>query len=70
MRIFNAMKIVEIKDKAQKKAFLELPVALYKNEKNWIRPLDSDIEGIFDKEVNIFVMVKQHVGCCTAMTIK
>jgi len=52
MRIFNVMKIVEIKDKAQKKAFLEFPVALYKTEKNWIRPLDSDIEGIFDKEVN------------------
>jgi len=52
MCIFNAMKIVEIKDKAQKKAFLELPVELYKNERNWIRPLDSDIEGIFDTEVN------------------
>ena len=60
MRIFSAMKIVEIKDKAQKKAFLELPVGLYKNEKNWIRPLDSDIEGIFDKEVNKAQLNQKH----------
>ncbi|MBC7450820.1 MAG: hypothetical protein H7259_04965 [Cytophagales bacterium] len=46
------MKVVEITNKAQKKAFLEFPVALYKTEPNWIRPLDTDIEGIFETEVN------------------
>jgi hypothetical protein len=29
-----------------------LPVRLYKNEANWIRPLDQDIENVFDAEKN------------------
>ena len=36
----------------QKKEFLQLPLKLYKNEKNWIRPLDADIESIFDRTKN------------------
>lgn len=28
--------------------FLELPVRLYRNCPNWIRPLDNDIESVFD----------------------
>lgn len=43
------MKIVEVGDNpTYKKEFLLLPVRLYKNEKNWIRPLDNDIENIFN----------------------
>ncbi len=34
------------------KAFLEFPVKLYANDKNWIRPLDTDIENIFNPDVN------------------
>ncbi len=40
--------ILQVKTKSDIKEFLQLPVTLYKNEKNWIRPLDKDIEEIFD----------------------
>jgi len=46
------MHIKEVETKKDVKAFLELPVALYKNEKNWIRPLDKDVEAVFDKKIN------------------
>jgi len=29
-----------------------LPIRLYKNRPYWIRPLDQDVEGVFDKEKN------------------
>lgn len=46
------MKIKEITTPQDAREFLMLPVRLYKNEKNWIRPLDKDIQSVFDKEVN------------------
>ncbi|MBT1702656.1 hypothetical protein [Chryseosolibacter indicus] len=46
------MNIFEVVTPQQKKEFLTLPVKLYKNEPNWIRPLDKDIENVFDKEKN------------------
>lgn len=46
------MRIVEVNDKRTSKEFLNFPVKLYKNESNWIRPLDKDIEGVFDPKVN------------------
>ena len=46
------MTIQEVTTSAQAKEFLKLPVKLYKHEPNWIRPLDKDIESVFDKEKN------------------
>jgi hypothetical protein len=46
------MKIVEVKSKDHIREFLKLPVRLYKNEPKWIRPLDKDIESVFDTEKN------------------
>jgi hypothetical protein len=46
------MKIHEVITPQQKKDFLMLPVHLYKNEASWIRPLDKDIESVFDPEKN------------------
>ena len=46
------MTIREVISAADKKEFLELPVRLYRNEPNWIRPLNKDIEGIFDPDSN------------------
>ena len=46
------MELVEVKSKAEVQEFLNLPVRLYKNESNWIRPLDKDVEGVFDMGVN------------------
>ncbi len=46
------MQLIEVKSKAEEKAFIKLPVKLYKNEKNWIRPLDKDILAVFDNSKN------------------
>ncbi len=46
------MKLIEVTDKQTAREFLMLPVRLYKGVKNWIRPLDNDIEAVFDKEKN------------------
>ncbi|MFN6943807.1 MAG: hypothetical protein ACK4ND_02595 [Cytophagaceae bacterium] len=46
------MKLIEVKTLTEAREFLLLPVKLYKNDPHWIRPLDKDIEGIFDPNVN------------------
>jgi hypothetical protein len=46
------MKIIDVTTPEQIREFLLFPVTLYKNEKNWIRPLDKDIESVFDPEKN------------------
>lgn len=46
------MQLVEVNDARTRKEFLMLPVKLYKNEKTWIRPLDKDIEAVFDPKQN------------------
>src|SRR5690606_4104502 len=38
----------------------QLPVRLYKNDENWIRPLDKDIEKVFDPAKNKYF---QHGEC-------
>ncbi len=39
---------------ADKQAFLALAVTINQNNPNWIRPLDKDIEDVFDPEKNKF----------------
>lgn len=46
------MQIIEVLNQADIREFLQLPVRLYKGSPYWIRPLDKDIEGVFDKEKN------------------
>ena len=46
------MKIREVTTPQDIREFLSLPVRLYRNEPHWIRPLDKDIEAVFDREVN------------------
>ena len=48
------MEIVEVSLLKHKKDFLGLPVSIYKNEPNWIRPLNKDIEDVFDVKRNKF----------------
>ncbi len=48
------MQLIEVSTAAHKKEFLMLPVRLYKDDKNWIRPLDNDIENVFNPEKNNF----------------
>src|SRR5882757_5287177 len=46
------MQITEVTTPDDIREFLLLPVRLYKNTPQWIRPLDADIEAVFDKEKN------------------
>ena len=48
------MHILEVTTPKQAREFIRLPVRLYKNVPAWIRPLDKDIENVFDKSKNKF----------------
>ena len=48
------MTIVEVTDKNSIKKFLALPRKLYKNDPNFISPLDKDLEAVFDPALNNF----------------
>lgn len=46
------MHIEEVKDAAGEKAFIELSVRLYQGVKNWVQPLDKDVQEVFDPARN------------------
>lgn len=46
------MRIVEVSTPEQEQEFLLLPVKLYKDCPQWIRPLDKDVQAVFDSEKN------------------
>jgi hypothetical protein len=46
------MRISEVRTKADRRKFILLPLKIYKNDPDWIRPLDKDIEEVFDPEKN------------------
>lgn len=48
------MKLKEVKTKNDKKRFLDVARKIYKGDKNWIAPLDDDIERIFNPEKNAY----------------
>jgi hypothetical protein len=51
---FRRMKMHEVKSAADRRAFLQVAVDLYRNDPNWIQPLDKDIEAVFDPAKNKF----------------
>ncbi|MRT91675.1 hypothetical protein [Ancylomarina sp. 16SWW S1-10-2] len=53
--------IEEVENNLSRQNFLELPMELYKGEPNWVCPLDSEIEAIFDSEKN---KMFRHGACC------
>lgn len=55
------MTIKEVVSSDDVKEFLLLPVRLYANQPRWIRPLDADIEAVFDKSKN---KTFRHGECC------
>jgi len=59
------MNIVEVTTAQHKRDFLQLPLSIYKDEPNWIRPLDKDIEAVFDSGQNKFF---RH-GACTRFVL-
>jgi GNAT superfamily N-acetyltransferase len=48
----NKLNMVEVTTPQLAKLFLQVTVQLYKGDKNWIRPLDKDINDVFDEKKN------------------
>lgn len=46
------MVVSEVKTPDDIRAFIQLPVRLYRDVPQWIRPLDKDVESVFDPEKN------------------
>ena len=46
------MTITEVKTKSDAQAFLEMPFKIYKNDQFYVRPLDKDINSVFDPKYN------------------
>lgn len=46
------MNLKPVASRADEKKFIDLPVFLYRNQRTWIRPLDTDIQAVFNPEVN------------------
>ncbi len=61
------MNLIEVKSAKDIKEFLRLPVELYKGESHWIRPLDKDVEAVFDPKTNEFF---SHGDCTRWILIK
>jgi hypothetical protein len=52
MEKINSFHLIKVNDKRTVRDFLNFPVQLYKHEKKWFRPLDKDVEKIFDPATN------------------
>ncbi|MCO6497434.1 MAG: hypothetical protein J5I50_07195 [Chitinophagaceae bacterium] len=46
------MQLVEVAGKKLEKDFLLMPLSIYKDDPHYIRPLDKDVLGVFNPEVN------------------
>ena len=46
------MQIIEVTGSKTAMDFIKVAVQLYKNDPNWVRPLDKDINEVFDKAKN------------------
>ncbi len=51
---FAPMRMHLVASEADRQAFLALPNAINQNNPNWVRPLDKDIEEVFDPAKNKF----------------
>jgi len=49
------MRLHEVKTEADKRLFLQVAINQYNDDPKWIRPLDKDIEEVFDPEQNKFL---------------
>ncbi len=46
------LKLVEVESSHEIKSFLSIADQIYKDDPEWIKPLDKDIEAVFDREKN------------------
>ena len=48
------MKVIKVRSRKDSEEFLDFPARLFRNDKNYIRPLDQDIEDVFNPAKNKF----------------
>lgn len=60
------MEIIEVNSTGLKKSFLDIARKIYKDDPNWICPLDNDIASVFDREKNNY----HHHGKCIRWILK
>ena len=48
------MKLIEVSNQKERKQFLALVEKIYKGDINYVRPLDSEVEAVFDPDQNNF----------------
>lgn len=48
------MVIKEVSDRRSRKAFLDVPRIVYRDDDTWVCPLDKEIESIFDPDKNVY----------------
>jgi hypothetical protein len=46
------MQILPVHTSADSNDFFKLPLSIYKNDSNWIQPLDKDVQDVFDEKKN------------------
>jgi GNAT superfamily N-acetyltransferase len=46
------MQIFEVKEAADRKEFIRVPKELYRNDHDWVTPLDKEVEAVFDPALN------------------
>ncbi|TAF31685.1 MAG: hypothetical protein EAZ57_11200 [Cytophagales bacterium] len=46
------MRLSTVQTRADNQDFLQLPVRLYSHDPNWIQPLNKDVLGVFDPNIN------------------
>ncbi|MDB5201644.1 MAG: hypothetical protein JWQ27_1053 [Ferruginibacter sp.] len=46
------MQIIPVSSEAEQTLFLAVPKHIYKNDPNWIQPLDKDVSEVFDEKKN------------------
>ena len=46
------MRIFEVKEITDKKEFIRFPKELYRNDPDWVAPLDDEVEAVFDPSGN------------------
>ena len=44
--------LIEVNNKSEIKQWLDFPAKLYKNDPHYVRPLDNEIEDVFDRNKN------------------
>lgn len=60
------MNVIEVNNTQTARQFIDFPRKLYKNDPNWICPLDKDVEAVFDPLRNVFF---EH-GVCIRWLLK